>query len=468
MRHLVDNCKFFQSATVDVLRDLFGIATTVQESVEEIASVHTEKTFIVSIYYTGTVYGEYILAMNEDTAAKILAIDEAEIHSNRLSVRDQVCDAFREALNMIVGKCLVRLQETYAKLTLTPPRVCFGSIRYPNFRTGKSVIQTAFGDIECHFCLDLMRLDLATSYQEALSSLLDVNDKLKQANQQLAQQQAQLVHSEKMASVGMLASGVAHEINNPLFFVDANLNTLGQYINVLDSVVGLYEKLCTRVHTADEELQAIISEVNSVRAAEDLDFVLEDTVHLLEESRQGLTRIKSIVKGLKEFSQVDIIGTTESDLNLIVHNAVTLLTHEFGGNRRIIIECQEIPNVLCNAAEIGQVILNLLLNASQAIDEIGYIRIRTYAKESDVFLEIQDDGCGISPENIRRIFEPFFTTKPVGKGTGLGLTIAYGIIQKHNGNIAIESEPGSGTLVRVRLPFHPSESLIAQPAICVG
>jgi two-component system, NtrC family, sensor kinase len=432
---------------------MFGLDPIESSDVRETNSVVTQKSFIVSIYFTGTVYGEYLLALDETTAAKILGLDASDLHEQRDEVRDQLADAFAEALNVVVGESLVHLQSTYSKLTLTPPRVYFGEIRYPKFRTAHATLQSPFGEIECHFCLDLMRLDLATSYDEALASLLQVNSKLKEANEHLAEQQAQLVHSEKMASIGMLASGVAHEINNPLFFVDANLKTLNDYMTIIDSMIGLYENLCESVKTTDDELETAMAAVRAVREDQDLDFVLQDTQHLVTETRDGVARIKTIVKGLKEFSHVDVGGASEADLNTIIENALGLVAHELHDHCRIEMDCQPLPKVVCHTGEIGQVLINMLLNAGQAIQDQGRIKLQSYATDSEVVLVIEDNGHGISPADLDHIFDPFFTTKPVGEGVGLGLSITYGIIRKHNGSISVESEIGRGTKFTVRLPL---------------
>lgn len=467
MRHLIENAAAFQATAKRVLMDMFGLETTKTTEVVESVAVKTSKSFIVSIYYTGTVYGEYLLAMDEETAAKILGIDESITDSNRTEIQEQFCDAFSEILNMIVGECLVQLQATYAKLTLTPPRVFFGKIRYPNFRTGCSVLHTPAGEVECHFCLDLMRLDLATSYNDALASLLDVNSKLKQANEHLAQQQAHLVHSEKMASVGMLASGVAHEINNPLFFVESNLTTLNDYITIIESMVSLYENLCVSVNSPDLDMLSALAAVRAESQGKDLDFVLEDTQHLVAETREGVSRIKAIVKSLKEFSHVDIGGVTDADLNLIVENSIALISHELSERCEVVVDCQNLPKVVCNAGEIGQVLIHMLVNASHAIQGSGQIRVRSYAEDSEVFLIIEDSGQGIDPSDLSHIFDPFFTTKPVGKGVGLGLSISYGIIRKHNGSISVESELGRGTKFTIRLPV-TNNTLACIPASTIA
>ncbi|MCG8651197.1 MAG: chemotaxis protein CheX [Pirellulales bacterium] len=288
MSHIAEHTDVYSTIVQRTLEEMFAIATLQRSAPEVTPSVQTDRSFLVSIYYTGTVYGEYLIALDETTAAQIIGFDEPLTDENRDQVRDEICDALSELLNTIVGESIVDLQKTYAKLTLTAPRVVFGKIRYPQFRTGSSVLTTEAGEIECHFCLDLMRLDLATSYDEAMHSLLEVNTQLKEANRQLAAQQAHLVHTEKMASVGVLASGVAHEINNPLFFVDANLTTLNDYVGIIESAFSLYERLCSCLKGTDGHWVKELNLIRSESEDQDLEFVMEDTKQLMTETRDGI------------------------------------------------------------------------------------------------------------------------------------------------------------------------------------
>ena len=363
----------FATIAARTCADMFGIETRSESEVQSTPSVETNKSFIISIYYTGTVYGEYLLAMDEQTAAKMIGIEDAVTDQNRELIRSDVCDAMSEMLNTIVGEAIVGLQETYAKLTITAPRIYFGEVRYPSFRTDRVSLQTDAGEIECHFCLDLMRLDLAASYTEAMDSLVVINTKLEAANRRLADQQTQLVHSAKMASVGVLASGVAHEINNPLFFVDGNLTTLTDYIKVIDSTIGLYETLCESLGCTDGVCPPELSQIQSEVEEHDLAFVLEDTKELVQETREGVARIKAIVQGLKDFSQVDRCGTTETNLNEVVENTCNLIQSQFPENCDLVLDLVSLPNVVCNAGDLGQALSGVLLNASQALPNGGTI-----------------------------------------------------------------------------------------------
>ena len=459
MSHLLKHTELFLDIAKNRLEGMFSLTELQPSQVEETKSLTTKKSFIVSIYYTGTVYGEYIIAMDEETAAKAIGLETPILPENREEVREEIRDAFAETLNMIVGEAIVDLQKEYPKLTFASPRVFFGEVRYPSFRTGKGILDTSVGQFECHFCIDSMRLDLATSYEEVIHSLLDVNEKLKDANRHLAEQQAQLVQSEKLASVGMLAAGVAHEINNPLFFVDTNLNVLNDYIEIIETTFGIYESLVDSIRSMEGEIQS--HPLKQQGDDRDIDHILEDTKALMAETCDGVRRIKAIVRGLKEFSQLDRGEMREADLNEIVENSIQLVQHQFKDKCQLETSLTDVPRVVCNSGEIAQVLVNLLLNAGQAIDGNGKIEIRTESNESEAIFQVVDDGCGIPETNIGRIFDPFFTTKPVGEGTGLGLSISYGILKKHQGSIDVASEAGKGSIFTVRLPLAPSHSLAA-------
>lgn len=442
MPSLLHYTSSFQRITERVLGEMFGVADAVASVAVEMTSVKTRKSFIVSLYYTGTVYGEYLLAMDEDVAARIVGIDEAITDVNRDEVRSDICDALTETLNVIVGEAIVDLQDCFAKLTITAPRVYFGEIRYPQFRTGKSVLQTPMGEIECLFCLDQMRLSLASSYEEAVSSLVQINVQLKDANRRLAEHQRQLIHAEKMASIGVLASGVAHEINTPLFLVDMNLAVLDENVALIEAILRRYE-----------ELESALPERGQrTKADDDFNNVLNDTREVVNEAREGVGRIKLIVGNLKEFGDIDCTGLSESNLNLIAKNATNLVSHLLPAGSTIEHQLSDLPTVHCNAGEIGQVLANILTNACQAIGENGRIVLRSESGDDDVLLVVEDNGVGIAEEHLDRLFDPFYTTKEVGEGTGLGLSISYGLVKKHFGSISIESTPTVGTKVTVRLP----------------
>ncbi len=286
---------------------------------------------------------------------------------------------------------------------------------------------------------------------------------LAHANQALAHEQAelkamlhkveeaqqQLLQSEKMAAIGQLAAGIAHEINNPVGFVNSNLGTLKTYIDRLLALTEVYEQ-----HLPPIEAQA--SELKQARSVADLDFLREDLPDLLRESREGLERVTRIVHDLKDFSRVDQAERQAADLNLALESTLNVVRNELKYKADIHLDLAPLPPIDCYPAQINQVFMNLLVNAAQAIPQHGDIRIRSGCSAGGVWFEIEDNGKGMPAEVQKRIFEPFFTTKPVGKGTGLGLSISYDIIvKKHGGKIEVRSQENTGTTFRVWLPLHP-------------
>ncbi|ALU90861.1 ATP-binding protein [Herbaspirillum rubrisubalbicans] len=270
--------------------------------------------------------------------------------------------------------------------------------------------------------------------------------------EQLKMAQAQLLQSEKLASIGQLAAGVAHEINNPIGFVNANLNTLGNYVATLLEGIKLYQ--CV----AGGKLPSSVaqSELQSFEDRADLQFLSEDVTELLSESNEGLQRVKNIVQSLKDFSRTGESNWQMADLHRGLDSTLNIANNELKYKVNIVKQYGELPMVKCLASELNQVFMNLLVNAAQAISERGSVTIRTERHGDRVAVSISDTGHGIAPEHINRIFEPFFTTKPVGSGTGLGLSLSYGIIKKHGGDIHVCSEPGQGTTFRIELPIDPA------------
>lgn len=272
---------------------------------------------------------------------------------------------------------------------------------------------------------------------------------LRQAYLRLNGTQEKLLQSEKMASIGQLAAGVAHEINNPIGYVHSNLGSLQEYLRSLFTVIEAYERALRA-----PDPKALIAEIDDIRDRLDIDFISRDLPQLMAESREGIERVTRIVRDLKDFSYsgrdeswklVDLHAGLESTINIIWNELKYKVTLE----RRY----GELPMIECLPSELNQVYMNLLLNAGHAIADRGNITVSTGVEGDDVWVEFQDDGAGISPELRQRIFDPFFTTKPVGSGTGLGLSISYGIINKHHGRIDLDSTMGEGSRFRVVLPI---------------
>lgn len=270
---------------------------------------------------------------------------------------------------------------------------------------------------------------------------------LQELNKKLENAQNQLLQNEKMAAIGQLAAGVAHEINNPIGFVNSNLQSLNDYLKKIMQLLVFYHKV---VGKGEEKYQAL--EVD-MRKKMQFDFIENDIMELLSESIEGIERVAAIVSNLKAFSHVD---NSEWKLNSVVdgmENTIKIAMNQIKNKAQIHRDYQDgIPEVYCQVMQINQVFLNVLINAVQAIEGYGDIFIRIYQEDQHVCIAVRDTGCGIDSDNLNRIFEPFFTTKPVGTGTGLGLSLSYSIIKKHHGDIRVTSEPGVGTTFTIELP----------------
>ncbi len=271
---------------------------------------------------------------------------------------------------------------------------------------------------------------------------------------ELKEAQAQLLQSEKMASIGQLAAGIAHEINNPVGYIHSNLGSFQKYLEDILMVIDAYEKAESQLPQTET-----IANILALKKKLDLDFLKQDAVNLLNESREGVNRVRKIVQDLKEFSHVNASEWQSSDLHKGLDSTLNIAHNEIKYKAEVIKEYGDMPLVECLPSQINQVLMNLLVNAAQSIEERGRITLRTGHKNGEAWIEVSDTGKGIAKEHINRIFDPFFTTKPVGKGTGLGLSLSYGIIKKHKGRIEVESTPGKGSKFRIWLPIKHSADL---------
>ncbi len=282
------------------------------------------------------------------------------------------------------------------------------------------------------------------------------NIELEKALAEIKQIQMQLTHSSKMASLGQLAAGVAHEINNPIAYLESNLRVLKKYVQFYN---GVRE---SRQQFFDKVLNQFSGDLNEKekydKDSEKIGIVLEDIDNLATESLEGVRRVSEIVSGLKSFARLNEAEYKEANVNDCIESTLKMMWNELKYKCELKKEFSELPAIKCNAGQLNQVFMNLLVNASHAIETKGLITIKTFLNKSDICISISDTGRGIPKENINSIFEPFFTTKPVGVGTGLGLSISYGIIQKHGGKIEVQSEPGAGTTFLVSLPLEPKEA----------
>ncbi len=290
--------------------------------------------------------------------------------------------------------------------------------------------------------LALSNIQLHIDQKRRLEELQELNVKFEEA-------QTHLMQSEKMASIGQLAAGVAHEINNPIGYVYSNLGTLEKYVQDTFGLIDLYEQ--AEVAITDSGLR---DRIKTAKAKLDIAFLKEDLRALMNESKDGITRVKKIVQNLKDFSHVDTSDEWHfSDLHQGLDSTLNIVNNEIKYKAEVIKEYGVIPEVECLSSQLNQVFMNLLVNAAHAIEDHGTITIRSGQQGEEVWVDIADTGKGIAAENIKKIFDPFFTTKPIGKGTGLGLSLSYGILQKHHGRVEVRSEVGKGTTFRVWLPI---------------
>ena len=285
--------------------------------------------------------------------------------------------------------------------------------------------------------------------------------KLAIALQDIGLVQARLIQQEKMAGIGQLAAGVAHEINNPLGFVMSNVEALEQYFNTFNVIVAQYRELGSQLAGAeDPQIIVKVDEIYQLEKEQDLNYILADIPDLLHDTNEGLNRMSKIVKGMRLFSRVDQQQVFELyDMNKGLENTILVAHNEIKYNATLIQNFGCIPEVEVMVGEINQVLLNLIVNAAQAIKEknseqLGVITLSTWHDKGFVYCAMEDDGAGIVEENIKNIFNPFFTTKPVGQGTGMGLSISYEIVvNRHHGAIMVESILGKGTKFVVKLPI---------------
>jgi two-component system NtrC family sensor kinase len=292
----------------------------------------------------------------------------------------------------------------------------------------------------------VLTLHDVTEREQMVEELGAKNQKLAEAYDELTRTQAHILQQEKMASIGQLAAGVAHEINNPMGFIASNLHTLHKYVDRLARFVDLQASAMKEAGNTPEA-------VRKARAEYKIDRIRGDIEALVDESLEGAERVRQIVQNLKSFSRVDQAELKDVDINECVNSTINIVWNEIKYKATLDKDLGELPPTKCYPQQINQVLLNLLVNAAHAIEKQGEIRVASRVEDGHVCVSISDSGCGIPPEQLSRIFEPFFTTKDVGKGTGLGLSIAYDIVKKHNGEISVRSEVGKGSTFTVRIPL---------------
>lgn len=340
------------------------------------------------------------------------------------------------------------------------------TLRGQVWRHGHELKLLAEFDIEAMESLCATTLELNHDYARAQLDLAQSNLRLKQSEARLQQlvheltaanagrqlAQDQLLLSEKQASIGFLAAGVAHEINNPLGYLTSNLHTVSDYMTALLRIIAAYE------HAAGTQAGSQFAPVFKLQQELDLAFIRDDIGPLLTESRTGLARVKQIVQALQDFSGMDAAKTAEeADIGRGVASTLDLLATQLS-HCEVRNELAALPPVQCGVTDLSQVLMNLLLNAAQAIETRGVVTIRGGHDEREAWVEIADTGKGMDPHSLLHIFDPFYTTKPLGQGTGLGLSVSHGLVSRHRGRIEVQSEPGNGACFKVFLPLRQAEA----------
>lgn len=290
-------------------------------------------------------------------------------------------------------------------------------------------------------------LEQSEQRYKALAETLEL--RVKQQIATIEQTQLKLYETEKLASVGRLAAGIAHEINNPIGFIRSNLTTATSYLASLDNI-GALLPACQDIGTLKAAWQT-----------EDMDFIQQDMRDILNESIGGTERITAIVKDLKSFSRVDETEWEEADINSIIQQTCHVAAAELRGKAKLQLDLGSIPLLRCHPGELGQVLLSVLMNAVDAMGSPGEIQCRTALQNGRIVIEIRDNGRGIAEADMPHIFDPFFTTKEVGKGMGLGLSVSMNIVKAHRGTLEITSRPNAGTKVTISLPVIRPDATVA-------
>lgn len=289
--------------------------------------------------------------------------------------------------------------------------------------------------------------------EEKTLALFAANYELKAANETLRKQQKTMVKNEKLAALGELSAGIAHEINNPLAFIISNINTLEDYCKQFTDITHVAQK----VGLGDKYDGQAAHQLNESLSKQDVNYIINDSRLIFDEVREGLDRVKDIVTNLKSFSRTQSSDREKVDVRDCISSALKIANNKVKYHCEVIQEFTQTPPIYCNKNELTQVFLNIIINAAQAIHKQGTITIDTRCSDDYIVIDIADTGIGIPEDNLNSIFNPFFTSKPLGEGTGLGLSVSYGIIKDLDGTISAESTLGEGTTFTILIPIDQRE-----------
>lgn len=296
------------------------------------------------------------------------------------------------------------------------------------------------------------RDQLETLLEDKTRALFIVNQELEEKLETVKNQQITLMQSEKMATLGTLSAGMAHEINNPLAYITSNVESIKFIKPVLVSLMTAAQQFVDKSISVSQ-LESILVQLNQEN---DLSFIVDDIDDLVDDTQEGLERIAHIVNNLVDFASLKDNVTAMADITESLNSTLKLLDNQLG-TCAIELHIEKLPLTRCNISSMKQVFVNLLINAKHACDDLrdqqGKIRVKLFANENNIYIEVADNGCGMDADTLKQMFDPFFTTKPVGQGTGMGMAIVYNVLKEHNGTIEVESEVGMGYLIRCVIPI---------------
>jgi signal transduction histidine kinase len=296
------------------------------------------------------------------------------------------------------------------------------------------------------------RDQLETLLEDKTRALFIANQELEEKLETVKNQQITLMQSEKMATLGTLSAGMAHEINNPLAYITSNVESIKFIKPVLVSLMTAAQQFVDKSISVTQ-LESILVQLNREN---DLSFIVDDIDDLVDDTQEGLERIAHIVSNLVDFASLKDNVTTMADITESLNGTLKLLENQLGACA-IELHIEKLPLTQCNISSMKQVFVNLLINAKHACDDLheqqGKITIKLFANKGNIYIEVADNGCGMDADTLKQMFDPFFTTKPVGQGTGMGMAIVYNVLKEHNGTIEVESEVGKGSLIRCLIPI---------------
>ncbi|MDN3484767.1 ATP-binding protein [Pseudoalteromonas sp. APC 3224] len=296
------------------------------------------------------------------------------------------------------------------------------------------------------------RDQLETLLEDKTRALFIVNQELEEKLETVKNQQITLMQSEKMATLGTLSAGMAHEINNPLAYITSNVESIKFIKPVLVSLMTAAQQFVNKSISVSQ-LESILVQLNQEN---DLSFIMDDIDDLVDDTQEGLERIAHIVSNLVDFASLKDNVTAMADITESLNGTLKLLDNQLG-TCAIELHIEKLPLTQCNISSMKQVFVNLLINAKHACDDLrdqqGKIIVKLFADKNNIYIEVADNGCGMDADTLKQMFDPFFTTKPVGQGTGMGMAIVYNVLKEHDGTIEVESEVGKGSLIRCVIPI---------------